>query len=177
MKFEELYQKYIDGTATDSEKAYVEEEIEKAKKLSAIIDSQDAKRVIAPVEKEEVQKAKKLFTLRSIITIVAVSLIALVVVAGAVCGGIFGTAVTSAKNLSHFETTNEAGECAKRYIVNHLNDNGSLIVNEIDRDLIMNVGLNKAYYSYEVEIQSLNGKEYDILVDGRNGECKVIEID
>ncbi len=177
MKFEELYQKYIDGTATEEEKAFVEEEIAKAKKLSAIIDSQDAKRVVAPVEKDDVKKAKKQYTLRSIVMIVAVSFIALVVAAGAVCGGVFGTAVTSAKNLSHFETTNEAGECAKRYVVNNLNDNGSLIVTEIDRSLVTREGLNKAYYTYEVEVQSLNGKEYDIVVDGRNGECKVIEID
>ncbi len=177
MKFEELYQKYIDGTATEEEKAFVEEEIAKAKKLSAIIDSQDAKRVVAPVEKDDVKKAKKQYTFRSIVMIVAVSFIALVVAAGAVCGGVFGTAVTSAKNLSHFETTNEAGECAKRYVVNNLNDNGSLIVTEIDRSLVTREGLNKAYYTYEVEVQSLNGKEYDIVVDGRNGECKVIEID
>ncbi len=177
MKFEELYQKYIDGTATDEEKAFVEEEIEKAKKLNAILDSQDAKRVVAQVEKDDVKKAKKQFTMRSIITIIVVCAIALTVVAGAVCGGVFGTAVTSAKNLSHFENTPEAGECAKRYIVNNLNDNGSLIVTEIDRNLVMSDGLNKAYYRYEVEVQSLNGREYDILVDGRNGECKVMEID
>ena len=38
MNFEELYEKYINGTATEEERAYVEAEIQKARRLTQLID-------------------------------------------------------------------------------------------------------------------------------------------
>ena len=57
LNFDELYEKYRNGNATDEERAYVEAEISKARRLAQIIDDQDNKRVIEPVEQEQIKKS------------------------------------------------------------------------------------------------------------------------
>lgn len=57
MDFESAYKKYKDGTATDEEISFVEQELEKAKKMTEIIDSYESSR---PIESEcDVQTIKK----------------------------------------------------------------------------------------------------------------------
>ena len=38
MDFESVYKKYVEGTANDEEKAFVEQELDKAQKMAEIID-------------------------------------------------------------------------------------------------------------------------------------------
>ena len=89
MKFEELYEKYLDGTATEEEREYVEGEIEKARKLNDILDRQDARRVIEPVEEDEVKKAQKAFNFKALIRTVVVVTVVFLLMAGGVLGGVF----------------------------------------------------------------------------------------
>lgn len=58
MSFEKLYEKYRNGTASEEEIAYVEEEIAKARKLGEILESsENGKGAILPCGKENEKSA------------------------------------------------------------------------------------------------------------------------
>ena len=88
MNFDQVYEKYINGTATEKEKAYIESEIAKARKLSEIIDRMDAQRVIEPADADKVRKAaktmKKKFGLRVLIISISALLVLALVAVGSV---------------------------------------------------------------------------------------------
>lgn len=180
MSFEKAYEKYLDGTATEEEIAYVEEEIEKARRLSEIIESSNAKPVeYAEADEECIKKAKKQHGIRSIITAFVVSVVVLMVVAGAVLGGVFGTAVGSAKK---GVTVGEAQ--AKELAINYYRNNyystsglDKVIVTDFEKELEYTSNLAHSYYKYEIEVKQPGGYEIEIEVDSRTGEIVVVDVE
>lgn len=179
MNFDELYEKYQRGEATEEEKNYVEGEIAKARKLAAIIDAADAKRVIEPAERETVKKAKKAFTVRATVRTVLIAVILLLLAAVAVTGSVFGVATHYAKT-NAVVTREQAVELAKKYVAEYDTGITHLTLSEVDRELIWDGGLKKAYYEYEIELErSGNGRlvEYELLVDARTGAVTLTDVD
>ncbi len=91
MSFEKLYEKYRNGTASEEEIAYVEEEIAKARKLGEILESSEngkgailpcgkeneksaANGIFADADAEQVKKARKKHRLRSSVLTLCISL-------------------------------------------------------------------------------------------------------
>ena len=83
MSFEKLYEKYRNGTASEEEIAYVEEEIAKARKLGEILEASEKEKgailpcgkeneksaangIFADADAEQVKKARKKHRLREI---------------------------------------------------------------------------------------------------------------
>lgn len=176
MKFEELYEKYLDGTATEEEREYVEGEIEKARKLNDILDRQDARRVIEPVEEDEVKKAQKAFNFKALIRTVVVVTVVFLLMAGGVLGGVFGTAAVSAKEAIKI-SREEASEIAKNHVVNNLGVTVEVRVVEINSDIQVEFNLKKSYYEYDVDLVDANGFEYELIVNSIDGSVVVDDID
>ena len=177
MNFDELYEKYKNNTATAEERALVEEEIAKAKKLAAILDEQDAKRVIAPTENETVTKSVKSFLHRTKVRITVIVLAIAILVAGLALGGFFTTAAILAGNNSVCNR-DEAVELAKKAVTEFVGTSSDLElrVTEVDRDLVLHRGISKAHYEYEIEIRIYkNGttREFDVEVNGLNGKTYI----
>lgn len=180
MSFETVYEKYLNGTASEEEIAYVEEEIEKARKLSEIIEASNAKPVeYAEADETSIKKAKKQHGIKSVLIALAVSVVVLMVVAGAVLGGVFGTAVGSAKKGVNV-TEVQAKEIAIDYYRNNFYTNGGLdkvVITECERDLEYTKNLVKSYYKYEIEIEQPGGFEIEIEIDSRNGVVTLVDVD
>lgn len=167
MNFEKAYENYANGTATDEEKEYVESEIAKARALNSIIDEIDAKKAIAPSNIEDVKKAKKKHNLNSIIKMVAIALCCIIVVCGVVCAVVFGQAVSSAKT-NTVVTQTEAMTIAQEYVNTYYNTTNA-IATEVERELTVQSGLKHSYYSYYVEVELRDGRDIDIVVNGKTG--------
>lgn len=168
MNFEQTYKKYLDGTATEEEKAFVESEIKKCNDLFAVIERQGAPAPkTAPVADETVKKAKKRFTARQTVRTVIVSLIVAVVVVGAILGGVFGSAGAYAKkNLSVNKA--QAESIAIAFVADNYRSAGKIVVTSCDRELRMKSKLSHSVYVYEIEV--FNGlAEFDLIVDGKSG--------
>ncbi|MBE6673213.1 MAG: hypothetical protein E7599_06810 [Ruminococcaceae bacterium] len=177
MNFDQVYEKYLNGTATEEEKAYVEAEIAKAKKLSEIIDSLEAKRVIESADTEKVKAAtrtmKKKFGLRAAL----ISLLVLVILGLSITVSILGYVNLKAHNAAEYDKQ-ECFELAKKCV----NDHGDVLstdlaVVEWDRDLrIVNGKLSKAIYVYEIEVRK-GTVEYEVEVNSRTGEAVIVDVD
>ena len=177
MNFDQVYEKYVNGTATEEEKAYVEAEIEKARKLSAIIDQMDSKRVIEPVNTDKVKAAtktmKKKFGLRALIISISVLIILALAIAASVAAYVNVKAYGAAEY-----TKEECFELAKKSV----NDHGGsisteLVVTDWDRDLrIENGKLSKAVYVYEIEVRK-GSVEYEVEVNAKTGRAVIVDVD
>ncbi len=177
MSFESLYEKYQNGTATQEEIAYVEEEIAKARKLSEIMESYQAPQ-IEEATVEEVQKAKKKFNLKTALRTLLIVAVVTIVAVGVVLSGVFGTAA-SAANDQQLVSRGEAEQLALRTVIDNqeLGAIGQLEVVEIERELeIENGKLNHAYYKYQIDIRTQNGLEIEVEVDSRTGKAWISDI-
>lgn len=177
MNFDVVYEKYINGTATEEEKAYIEAEIAKAKKLSAIIDNKDAARVIVPAETAEVKRAtktmKKRFGLRVFVIVLAVLVGMTVIVAGSVFGYVHAKASGRAQY-----TKSECIELAKKSVAEHSDAvSTAIIVGEVDRDVrFYNGKFSDATYVYEIEVHK-GGAEYEVAVNTATGQAVIVDVD
>lgn len=176
MNFDELYEKYTNGTATDEEKRYVEEEIAKARKLSEILDSADAKRVIEPADKETVKKARKRVGRRAVMMVTVISAAVILVLSILASAVVYASASHYASRGVEY-TKSDAGEIAKRAVINYVSSvTGEIMVTDIDRELEIRSDLKKSFYVYEVSVRH-NGVEYEIEVDPRSGTARIADID
>ena len=183
MKFEELYEKYLQGTCTEEEKRFVENEIVRARAVNERLLSAHKEEVIRPADDKKVKKAKKKFSLKMAVTAAVVTLVVLVVVCGAVLGGVFGTAATAAKNGVKF-SLEEGEKIAVDYAVEFLTDRypgftGSadkVIVKERERDFEITSKLKNSYYAYSYEL-IFGRTEVEVRVNSRTGECRITDVD
>ena len=95
MKFDEAYDKVLKGTATDEEKEYVREQVRKAEKIESLI-AEEKEPVTVAADAETIKKARKQVTLKGAFIILITVIACLVIAAGAIFGGIIGTALGSA---------------------------------------------------------------------------------
>lgn len=178
MNFEELYNRYENGTATPEERAYVEQEIEKARKLSEILDRADAKRVIsnADADADDVKRAKRRFSARALVAIIVISLVGLLVLSGAAVGTVFGVAAGSAKKAAQYDR-DEATNLAVAYLSDYVDSTvDTRSVTEVDRDLSLGKKLTQSVYVYEITVHH-GGFEYELEVDSSTGRVRIADID
>ena len=118
MNFDKVYEKYVNGTASEEEKLYIEEEISKARKLSEIIDEMDAKRVIEPADTEEVKKATRFMRKKFSIRVLVISISVLVALSLLTTGALFAYVNGKASQIEKY-TKEECMEFAKKSVHDH----------------------------------------------------------
>ena len=177
MNFDELYEKYQNNTATEAERAYVEAEIAKARKLAALIDEQDSRRAVAPAEKEKVTRYVAAFLKKTRLRVAAIVLAAFLCLSLLLTAGFFTALSLIASGNSPYNKE-EAVELVKKWMVDSygITDTGELRVTEVDKDLAMHHGFGRAYYEYDVEIR-YQGNEYEFWVDATDGEVRLVDRD
>jgi len=176
MNFEELYEKYQNKTATEEEIAYVEGEIAKARRLSAILDEQDQRRAIKPADEETTERSVRRFLKKTRIRIALTAALALVLLAALLFGGVYTYALIGATNRSRLSRDEAAALCCELLVEKGYADSTDGMRVEIERDLALHHGLSRAYFEYDVEI-SYEGREYEFYVDATGSEARLVEID
>lgn len=169
MNFETLYQKYKDGTATEEERAFVESEIEKARKVSAFLDEEahDAP-VLNDISPETIKEAKKSFNYRTTIRTIVITICSVAMLAVVALGAIFGTAYFSANN-AKILTQEEAVNAAKALLLEITGiEANEQIVRETDMDLEIGRSLTNSVFFYEIEIVC-GEYEYQVDVSSKTG--------
>ena len=177
MNFEELYEKYLNKTATEEEVLYVESEIAKAKKLAALIDERDASRVIAPTESNTAKRSVKTFLKKTRLRVAAIVFVAMLVLSALAVGTFFTAATIKASSNSVCDKA-EAIELCKKWMAEVYDciKPEDLFVEEADRDLALHHGFSRAYYEYDIEI-NYRGNEYEFWVDSATGEVRLVDRD
>jgi hypothetical protein len=195
MNYEDAFKNYENGTATEEEKAFVRAELEKAKSLGNILDAEVVEQPspITQAEVTEIKKAKKHFKIKHILF--ALGALALVIVmVGAILGGVFGSAAVSAKKQITV-STGEAVEIGKVELLDWLNDmrndsNGQLQLpggtfnytideiryEDIDTDFVYELPLGDSHYVYKIEFE-VRDTDYKVHVDSRDGKVLRIRFD
>lgn len=118
------------------------------------------------------------------------SIVALLVIIGAVLGGVFGSAATYAKDAivySKAEAAEIATEFAYNDAVNRFGFTGSVTdfyaesTREIDDRFNFEGDLKSSYYTYKVEVTGWSEDgwefEYEISVNSKTGSCSVLELE
>ena len=181
MNYEDAFKHYREGTATEEEKAFVQEEIAKAKALSTLLDDEALAVKPAPIKEadaKEVKEAKHQLIWKRVLAGL-LSIVALLVIIGAVLGGVFGSAATYAKDsivYSKAEAAEIATEFAYNDAVNRFGFTGSVT------DFFNFEGdLKSSYYTYKVEVTGWSEDgwefEYEISVNSKTGSCSVLELE
>lgn len=178
MSFEKIYEKYRKGTATEEEAALVEEEIAKARKLGEILETGSRpETVLTEADVATVKKAKKRHTLKTLFTTILIVFAAMAIVTGAVLGGVFGTATSSAKKNVKVGA-DEAKQIVLEFYKNNYTKSGSMgepFVKDFERDVEMTKNLKNCYYRYTIEVDQPGGYEIEFEVDSRTGMIKVVD--
>lgn len=176
MDFESVYKKYLDGTASDEEKAFVEQELDKARKMTEIIDAYESARPIQEeCDKETVKKAQKKFALKNALRALGITAAVVVLVAAIVLASVFGTAFGSAnKNLNVSEE--QAKQIALAFVADTYGTSGVPIVTECKREIDYSSDLRHSVYTYEIEIQYGLVYEIDVRVNAKTGLVTLEEI-
>ena len=86
MRFDEAYEKVLNGTATDEEKEYVREQVKKAEQIDNLLRSEERAPVTTTADTETVRKARKQFTMKGAVIVVMIVMLCLIIVAGYAAG-------------------------------------------------------------------------------------------
>ncbi len=177
MNFEKAFENYKNGTATVEERAFVESEIAKARKINEVIEEMDTKRVVNQAESKDVKKAINKMKIKTGIRIAVISVIVVMVMSilAAASVGIY-TGTTASGKAAY--TREECINAAKQAVIEHSGDpSASLRVADVDKDMRFEYGkLSSAMYVYEIEILS-GYREYDIVVDSVTGKVLIVDVD
>lgn len=191
MNYEEAFRHYREGTATEEEKAFVQEEIAKAKALSSLMDDQGLAVKPAPIKEadaKEVKDAKQHLVWKRVLAGL-LAVIVLLVALGAILGGVFGSAAGYADGniaVSRTEARDIAADFAlqdaarRGYIVDA---NGCYVESEreIDERFNFEGDLKSSYYSYKVDVTCYTTDgyelEYEIEVNSHTGNAWVHEFE
>ena len=190
MNYEDAFRHYREGTATEEEKEFVLEEIAKAKALSNFLEDEGLNVKSAPIkeaDKKEVREAKRgLWVRRAVAGLVSIAVLLLIL--GAVLGGVFGAAASYASEGVTVSKA-EAAAIATEFAYNDAvlrgftgNDNFmSESTGEIDHRFNIVDDLKSSYYTYEIDVKGYSADgfeyEYEIGVNSRTGSCWVIEFE
>ncbi len=180
MDFELTYKKYMEGTATDEEVVFIEQELEKAKKMTEIIDSYNG--ASAPIitqecDRETIKKAKKSLTKKSVIRMLAISVIVLVCVSAIILSAVFGTAFGAANKACNY-SEEDAKQIALRYVADYVdNPSAKMYVSDCEREIEYSSDLRHSVYVYEIEVQYGLAYEIELHVNAKTGIVAITEID
>ena len=110
-------------------------------------------------------------------------MLCLIVVAGAVCGGVFGTAVSSAKK-ADLISSEEARTIAEAAAVNRVaeREDGTLTPHIVDMDKELEIApkLTDSVYVYTFDLQILSDKwlyEVEVEVNAKTGYAFISDFD
>lgn len=175
MDFESAYKKYSDGSANEQEKEFVEQELEKARKMTEIIDRYESIRPTSgECDGELVKKAQKRYAKKSVLRTFAVVAIVFVLAAAIVLSCVFGVAVGSAKSNTNY-TQASAEQIALDYVVRNFASDKKAVVASSEKVLEYAPALKNSTYVYEVKIYVGYINELEVKVDSRTG--KVLDVD
>ncbi len=176
MNFEKAFENYKNGIATAEEKAFVESEIAKARKINEVIDEMDAKHVVEPAESQVIKKAINKMKKKTGILIAVISLIVVLAVAIVAVGSTFIYVNVTASGKAVY-TKEQCIEAAKQIVTAHTGDaSGEVRVYDLEKDLRFEYGkLSSAMYVYEIEVGS-GYMEYDVVVDSVTGKAVITDI-
>ena len=198
MSFETLYEKYMNGTASEEERVYVEEEIAKARKLGEILEAaekNEANRaspsggadgenaclapedILEDADAEQVKKARKRHRIRSSVRALLISLVSAIVVAGAVTGGVIGTATGAAKKQTKISETQAKTIALEYYSANCASSEatGDAYIKNFEKDLEFTKKLKNSFYKYKLEVSRLGGYKIEIEIDSRTGAVTLVD--
>ncbi len=175
MNFEKAFENYKNGTATEEERAYVENEIAKARKINEAIEAMDSKRVVEKAESDDVKKAIKKMKVKTAVRIAIIS--AIVVVALALIASISAVIYVNSTASGKAEfTKSECIEAAKQVVSETAGASAELRVRDVERDIRFEYGKpSSAKYYYEIEI-AVGYMEYEVLVDSITGKAVIVDI-
>ncbi len=177
MNFEVVFEKYRNGTATEEEKAYVEAEIAKARRLNEVINEMEAGRAVKPAAAPDVKKAMNKAKKKNAIRIAVISFVVVFAVALAAVGSLLIYVNTTAAGKAAYTKT-ECIEAAKASVLERLDDTSKeMVVTDVEKDLRYEQygKLSSAVYMYEIEIR-VGYWEYEVLVDSATGQATVTDI-
>ncbi len=189
MNYEDAFRHYREGTATDEEKAFVLDEIAKAKALSSLLDDEGLAVKPAPIkeaEAKDVKDAKHRMIMRRVLGgLIAVVVILLAL--GAILGGVFGSAAAYARGNVVLERT-EAITVAEDYAREHAEKNGFVVSHafsdlprDVDEDFNFETDLKSSFYSYKVDVTVWTAEgyelDYEVVVNAHTGSPSLKELD
>ena len=189
MNYEEAIRHYREGTATEEEKAFVQDEIAKAKALSTLLDDEALAVKPAPIkqaEAKEIKDAKQHIVWKRVLAGL-IAVVVLLVVLGAVLGGVFGSAASYARDNIALHKT-EMAAIAEEFAKLDAEKRGYTVVNaftepprEMEEKFNFETDLKSSYYSYEVEVTLWSDKghelDYEIVVNSHTGSSYVKELE
>lgn len=126
--------------------------------------------------------------MKRILKISLIVILSAVLVVGAIVGGVFGYAASSAKNAMKYDKA-QCVELAKTYAQTHFGEGVKEFVvasDDVSREFKYNgKDLKNSYYVYEIELkvipESLSSfiavDGIDLEIDTRTGEIKLVDID
>ena len=191
MNYEEAFRHYREGTATEEEKAFVQEEIAKAKALSSLMDDQGLAVKPAPIKEadaKEVKDAKQHLVWKRVLAGL-LAVIVLLVALGAILGGVFGSAAGYADGniaVSRTEARDIAADFALQDAARRgytVDANGCYVEaeREIDERFSYEGALESSDYSYKVDVTCYTTDgyelEYEIEVNSRTGTAWLREFE
>ncbi len=196
MNYEDAFRNYENGTATEEEKAFVKGELEKVRSISSIIDEDQVVEDPSPIrdaDKDEIKTAKKQFKIKHLLFALG-AVVVLIAIAGAILGGVFGSAAGYAKKAVVVDRQ-EAIEIGSVELLDWLNDRQEAMNNQlgnpagtftyalrdihfdgIDTDFHYQTPVTDSYYYYKVEFEA-RGADYKVFIDSRDGKVVRIKID
>lgn len=181
MNFDEVYKKYKNGSANDEEKSFIEAEIEKARKISALLDSEitvkdeSGNEIFQDADSELIKKAKKAFMKKTTFRTIIIVVLSIVVIAGLVAGIIFGTAYYCASTNSVI-TEDDATEIGRECMTEYVGTSEGLVIRSVERELEPELKLNDSIFVYDIHIE-FESLQYKIEVSSVSGYAKIVDID
>lgn len=169
MDFEKIYDKYLNNEATDEEIKYIEQEINKAKKLNEIIDKMENANIFNEADIKDVKKAKKAYNKKKILQTIFISLSILIVMFLATFGIVYNVGSNYASKTMSI-TYEDAKSISINYILNYNDDIkiNDLRIVDVSRKLELSSKLSKSYYKYNVDIVC-KYEAYEIEINATTG--------
>ena len=165
MDFKSAYKKFLEGTATPEETEFVRNELAKARAVNDIDTAIKDNVVFSEKNSEEVKNVVKKTKKKSVLKTICISVASLVVITGAVLGTVFGIAVTSANKTMKYNL-DKACDIAVTEVKQKFSLSEAKVTKR-EKDFRMEVNLTKSYYIYDIEVNDLEGTDYDVEISSK----------
>lgn len=174
MKFEEVYKKFLEGTATDEEIEFVRSEMKKASEINDILNNKQ-ENLIDKAEQETVKKAMKSYWKKDTLKILVIVCTIVVVLSLAISLAIGIPVLSNAKNNTNY-TVEQAEVIAIEYLIERYpNSKDKIEVYKVEKELEVEGRLKNARYIYVLDVYNGVNNVFEIEIDSKTG--KIIEVD
>ena len=177
MDFENAYKKYKDGVATDEETAFVEQELEQARKMTDFIDAYESKKAISDdCDEDKIRRAQKKYAKKNTLKILLISIAVLFVSAAIIISAVFGTALGSANKNRNYSQT-QAEQIALDYVAREYGGSAKIAVEKSEKRIEYSSHIRHSVYVYDVKVRIGFLTEVEITINSKTGEVVKVEID